>query len=118
MTKEKKALSAYMLYGRTLVNQCQKESCPVFICNTNPISFASEISGLDDEEQGAEMLSFEFYNTVKRERERIQGLTPGRGFRWSDLKAELDKCHPYFQKRTVEQVRNRFKYVKKEIGQV
>ena len=68
--------------------------------SSNPMSIAFDVSGLDDNRKSSEMLlSREFYNHVKSEREKLQvSSTSSRGFRWTDLKVALQKRHPYFQK--------------------
>lgn len=47
--------------------------------STNPISFFSDVSGMDEESEGpVEMVSMMFYNTVKREREKLLAKTGGK----------------------------------------
>ena len=86
--------------------------------SSKPISFASDISGLDDDVNETEMLSKEFYNHVKREREALQASSGKRAFRWTDLKAALENRYPYFKEHSAKQIRNRFKYVKRELRDV
>lgn len=96
------------------VEETTPSTSTVSMGSSVPVSFGSEISGLDEEER-VEMLSREFYVTVMNEREKLQRRKGSQAFRWGDLKAESDLCHPYFKTRSVKQVRDRFKYVKKEL---
>ena len=56
-------------------------------------------------------MSNEFYKIVVRERERLQERSSCKVLRWFTLKEALDKCHPYFAKRSVKQVSQSFFYL-------
>ena len=79
-----------------------------------PVSFGSDLSGLD-EEIDVQIQSRELYTMVENERKKLQDATGKKKFKWSVLKTELAKCHPYFAIRTVNQIRDRYKYIKKEL---
>ena len=82
--------------------------------STFAVSFASDVSGFDDEEP-VELLSREFYSIVTKEREKLHRGTEEKAFRWAELKLRLDEANNYFKHRTLSQIRNRYKNIKKEL---
>ena len=75
------------------------------------------MSGLESDLEGDPMLlSMEFYDIVVRERDDLRKASSSRAFRWVDLKKALDRCHEYFRSRSLNQVRDRFKYIKRELA--
>ena len=82
---------------------------------TTDISFVgSEMDTLEEDSEEA-IPPNEYYHMVMKEQEEVSARTNSMVFRWSDIAEGLAGKHPYFVGRSKENIRARFKYIKKQI---
>ena len=85
-------------------------SVSMSVASSEPVTFPSDISVIEDGEE--DLPANEFFQIVSEERQRLlaQG---GKIIRWPVLLAQLQERHPYFQRHTRNQIRDRYKYIKR-----
>ena len=72
------------------------------------------MSCLEDDEEDSLPANL-FYEIVNEERKQLAEKSGEGAFRWKNLAEKLATRHPYFETHTIEHVRQRFKYIKKQL---